>query len=278
MYFIKNLSVYQMLRLPLDNDTNNIINNNILIKVYKAMQILDYFSFIIKNQEDDLIVRIPYFNFSISLLYHKTELIAKSCNINIFSFNKELFSSERISRKSLNYKNSNEQTYISRFTIFHKMLKSLNDDELKTYKLSRNIYDYKILKNEQEDLIFDKKFNKSTEFKDFLNLFNFKSSEISILIKILSLILHISNLTLDFNNTISEHKLEDIKELLHCREINDIKKILLNNLKLTSYLDFDSKFNEKEKKVLFDYLPDNQFNQEEFMNNQIILMESLYER
>ena len=273
-YFIKNMSLYQMLKLPLDSDPNL----NLLNKVYKAIQLLDYFSFIIKNNEDDSIVKIPYFNFSISLLYHKTELLAKSATFNIFTFNRELFNHERTSNKN---KNNIDQTltYNSRFTIFHKMLKALTEEELNLYKLTRNIYDYKILKNEQEDLIFTQKFSKNSEFRDFLTFFNFKPEEIAVVIKMLSLILHISNLTLDISNSISESKLNSLKELLNTQELFDIKKILLNNMKLSSYLDFDTNSkSSEEKKVLYDYLPDSQFNQVEFMNNQIILMENLYER
>ena len=207
--------------------------DNILSKVYKAIKFLDYFSFIFKNNEheqnDDCIVKIPYFNFSISMLYHKKDLIAKSAKINIFSFNRELFTNEKISKKSINPK---EQTYITRFTIFHKMIKSLTEDELNLYKLKRNVYEYKILKYEQEDLIYSKQYSKTSEFKDFLNYFNFTSSEASVIIKMLALILHISNLTLDFNGVVSENKLKDIKELLDIRELSDLKKVLMGNIKL----------------------------------------------
>ncbi len=73
--------------------------------------------------------------------------------------------------------------------------------------------------------------------------------------------------------------MEDLKKLLKTREIREINKVFGNKLKIDSYLDFDSKDEgANEKKVLFDYLPETQFNQEEFMKNQVILMENIYEK
>ena len=273
-YFMKNLSAYQLLRLYEKSKITKVeeINNNIINKLLRGLKIIEYFSIFCKAKDDDQVTKIPYVNFSISLLYHKTENIAKSCKINILSFNKELFNFNWSIDSSSYYES---QKYSTRFTIFHKMLKSLSEEDLEMYGLSRNSNIYNVLKLENEDIIFDKKFIKNSEFKDLLQFLNFKEIEISFIIRILALILHISNLSLEkFSQNKNDFNLDYLRNVLRLNDPKEFEKILFNNIKVTSS---SMTINEKNFPIV-NFSPEEQFNQEEFHKNKIFLMENLYER
>jgi len=261
-YLLKNLSIYNKVFYPTNFFDNPLDQNNsfhLIDKVSKAIQLLELFgSSSVPIKEDQTMLVLPNFLYSIKIYYNKKYLVPRSAKISLIAFNK--FFLDTSAKRPLNQRN---------FNSFYALIRGANQEMLSNLDLVNRVESYKLLnKTETSHWEIKEDVNNYNVLNQIFRTFDFINEDVTHVYRTLAFILHISNIEFEKNSN---------NEVTRVKNIKTFYKVL--NLKEEKVME------TLEKSFLYRISVNSQqmqtstrFKQDEAYNNLNIMIRDLYDK